>query len=74
MQLALKKFAVDERSLSAYIYHRILGHEIAVPPQDTQLPKRFNAPNLPDLNHSQMYAVKSVLQKPLSLIQASIFS
>jgi regulator of nonsense transcripts 1 len=26
-------------------------------------------PNLPELNHSQVYAVKSVLQKPLSLIQ-----
>lgn len=30
---------------------------------------RFSAPNLPELNHSQVYAVKSVLQKPLSLIQ-----
>lgn len=30
---------------------------------------RVAAPNLPDLNHSQVYAVKSVLQKPLSLIQ-----
>lgn len=33
------------------------------------MPKRFSAPGLPELNHSQMYAVKSVLQKPLSLIQ-----
>jgi regulator of nonsense transcripts 1 len=32
-------------------------------------PRRFSAPNLPELNHSQMYAVKTVLQKPLSLIQ-----
>lgn len=32
---------------------------------------RVSAPNLPDLNHSQVYAVKSVLQKPLSLIQVS---
>src|SRR3954453_5645074 len=30
---------------------------------------RFSAPNLPELNHSQVYAVKSVLQKHLSLIQ-----
>ncbi|CAG8816033.1 14361_t:CDS:2, partial [Cetraspora pellucida] len=29
----------------------------------------FSAPNLPELNHSQVYAVKSILQKPLSLIQ-----
>lgn len=30
---------------------------------------RVSAPNLPELNHSQVNAVKSVLQKPLSLIQ-----
>lgn len=33
------------------------------------MPKRFTAPGLPELNHSQMAAVKAVLQKPLSLIQ-----
>jgi regulator of nonsense transcripts 1 len=31
--------------------------------------RSFSAPGLPELNHSQMYAVKSVLQKPISLIQ-----
>jgi hypothetical protein len=30
---------------------------------------RMSAPNLPELNMSQVFAVKSVLQKPLSLIQ-----
>lgn len=36
------------------------------------LPKSgFSAPNLPELNHSQLHAVKSVLQQPLSLIQVS---
>jgi hypothetical protein len=29
----------------------------------------MSAPNLPELNMSQVFAVKSVLQKPLSLIQ-----
>jgi regulator of nonsense transcripts 1 len=33
------------------------------------LPRRFGVPGLPDLNASQVYAVKSVLQKPVSLIQ-----
>lgn len=34
------------------------------------LPKSgFSAPNLPELNHSQLHAVRSVLQQPLSLIQ-----
>ncbi|GAA6060133.1 hypothetical protein JCM10212_001430 [Sporobolomyces blumeae] len=70
MQLAMKTFAVDEQSVSGYIYHKLMGHE-ADPPQvlRAQLPKRVSAPFLPDLNHSQIYAVKSVLQKPLSLIQ-----
>ena len=30
---------------------------------------RISAPGLADLNHSQIYAVKTVLQRPLSLIQ-----
>jgi len=69
MQAALKTFAIDEQSVSGYLYHKFLGHE--VPPQTlkTTLPKRFSAPGLPELNHSQVYAVKSVLQRPLSLIQ-----
>ncbi|PQM42560.1 regulator of nonsense transcripts 1 homolog isoform X1 [Prunus yedoensis var. nudiflora] len=33
------------------------------------LPRRFGAPGLPELNASQVFAVKSVLQKPISLIQ-----
>jgi hypothetical protein len=34
------------------------------------LPKSgFSAPQLPELNHSQLHAVRSVLQQPLSLIQ-----
>lgn len=50
-------------------YHKLLGHELEPQSLRTQMPKRFSAPGLPELNHSQMYAVKSVLQKPLSLIQ-----
>ena len=86
MQLAMKTFAVDEKSVSGYIvsgmlslltcstltqaqYHKLLGHELEPQVLRTQMPKRFSAPGLPELNHSQMYAVKSVLQKPLSLIQ-----
>ncbi|KAL1915089.1 uncharacterized protein VTP21DRAFT_7570 [Calcarisporiella thermophila] len=69
MQNAMKTFAVDETSVSGYIYHRLLGHEVEPQVLKTQMPKRFSAPNLPELNHSQVYAVKSVLQRPLSLIQ-----
>ncbi|KAG7249901.1 hypothetical protein CRUP_001190 [Coryphaenoides rupestris] len=69
MQSSLKTFAVDETSVSGYIYHKLLGHEVEDVVIKCQLPKRFTAQGLPDLNHSQVYAVKTVLQRPLSLIQ-----
>ena len=65
----MKVFAVDEHSVSAYIYHKLLGHEMEEVVMKTSLPKRFSAPGLPELNHSQVYAVKTVLQRPISLIQ-----
>lgn len=75
MQLALRKFAVDDNSVSNYIYSRLLGHgrldggndDVTIRGQ--ALPKHFSAPNLPDLNRSQVYAVKHAIQRPLSLIQ-----
>ncbi|KAK9474352.1 P-loop containing nucleoside triphosphate hydrolase protein [Dipodascopsis tothii] len=69
MQLALKTFAINEMSVSGYIYHKLLGHEVAPVILKTAMPDRFAAPNLPDLNVSQAHAVKSVLQKHISLIQ-----
>ncbi|KAH9446545.1 hypothetical protein MJO29_016203 [Puccinia striiformis f. sp. tritici] len=70
MQMAMKTFAVDDQSVSGYIYRKLLGAEATVPQVlRTQMPKRVSAPNLPELNHSQVSAVKSVLQKPLSLVQ-----
>jgi len=69
MQASLKTFAVDETSVSGYLYHKLLGHEVEDVVMKVQLPKRFSAPGLPELNHSQVYAVKTVLQRPLSLIQ-----
>ncbi|KAJ3043729.1 ATP-dependent helicase NAM7 [Rhizophlyctis rosea] len=69
MQQAMKMFAVEENSISSYLFHLLLGHDVEPQMLRVTMPKRFSAPNLPDLNHSQVYAVKSVLQKPLSLIQ-----
>ncbi|TAQ90062.1 hypothetical protein B7494_g1619 [Chlorociboria aeruginascens] len=69
MQFAMKTFAVDEMSVSGYIFHKLLGHEVAAAPMKLQMPKKFSVPGLPELNSSQISAVKSVLQKPLSLIQ-----
>ncbi|KAL3817946.1 hypothetical protein ACJIZ3_003851 [Penstemon smallii] len=69
MQGAMKNFAVDETSVSGYIYHHLLGHEVEMQMVRNTLPRRFGAPGLPELNASQVFAVKSVLQKPISLIQ-----
>ncbi|KAJ9632060.1 ATP-dependent RNA helicase [Taxawa tesnikishii (nom. ined.)] len=69
MQHAMKTFAIDEMSVSGYIFHRLLGHEVAAAPMKTQMPRKYSVPGLPELNGSQINAVKSVLQKPLSLIQ-----
>ena len=55
MQSALRKFAVDESSVSAYIYHRLLGHEVEDVVFRLHLPKHFSAPNLPELNRSQVF-------------------
>lgn len=69
MQSALKSFAVDQTSVSAYLYHLLLGHQIDPQAIRVKLPSKFSAPRLPELNHSQVTAVRSVLQRPLSLIQ-----
>lgn len=114
MQSGLKTFAVDDTSVSGYLYHkyvfspnlndntflpllrngsrlnrkpisvtynfseqfvnvccRLLGHEVEPQALKVALPRRYSVPGLPELNHSQLQAVKSVLQKPLSLIQVS---
>jgi regulator of nonsense transcripts 1 len=72
MQNALKVFAIDDTSVTGYIYHKLLGHPaeeqlIANP----KLPEKddFTAPGLPPLNESQVQAVAAVLQRPMSLIQ-----
>lgn len=37
----MKTFAVDEQSVSGYIYHKLMGHEAQVPQVlRTQMPKR----------------------------------
>jgi regulator of nonsense transcripts 1 len=69
MQGALKTFAVDDTSVSGYLYHKLLGHEVEPQTLRVALPRKYSVPGLPELNHSQFQAVKSVLQKPLSLIQ-----
>lgn len=68
MQRALKTFAVDTQCLSLYLYHKLLGHDLEPPLLPLNI-KKFNAPGLPELNYTQVHAVKQVLQRHLSLIQ-----
>lgn len=72
MQNALKTFAVDDVSVSGYLYHRLLGHDVEPQVLKTVLPSRLSVPGLPELNHSQHAAVQAVLQRPLSLIQGPV--
>jgi regulator of nonsense transcripts 1 len=71
MQAALKAFVLDERAISNYLYNKLLGHDVpdeslrAFDAKKTQL----QVSSLPELNPSQLAAVESVLNAPLSLIQ-----
>jgi regulator of nonsense transcripts 1 len=73
MQNALKTFAIDDASVTGYIYHKLLGHPVEEQKITTaKIPnkeKDFAVPGLPPLNESQIQAVVAVLQRPLSLIQ-----
>lgn len=73
MQNSLKSFAIDDTSVTGYIYHKLLGHPVEeqriatarMPASDDD----YAVPGLPPLNESQIEAVAAVLQRPLSLIQ-----
>ena len=58
MQEALKTFAISDRSVSGYLYHKLLGHDVVDQPLPVRLPQDFNAPNLPALNESQTNALQ----------------
>ncbi len=51
---ALKTFAVDDGSVSGYLYHRLLGHEVEPQQVRNTLPRKLNVSGLPELNHSQV--------------------
>ena len=70
MQAALRRFTIDDTSVNSSIYHKLLGHNL----EDKQMSKSSNIklnipPNLPELNKSQMFAVKQSASKSLTLIQ-----
>jgi regulator of nonsense transcripts 1 len=73
MQNALKTFAIDDTSVTGYIYHKLLGHQVEEQRiASAKLPIKdedFTVPALPPLNEIQKEAVLNVIQRPLSLIQ-----
>ena len=70
MQNALKTFAIDDTSVTGYLYHRLLGHAVEEQLITTaKIPDDPEVPGLPPLNESQREAVSQVLQRPMSLIQ-----
>ncbi|KAM9914035.1 hypothetical protein OXX69_001030 [Metschnikowia pulcherrima] len=69
MLTAVKRFATDEKSVSAHLYHTILGHEVVNVEFNSSVPKNFAVPGLTVLNASQQKAVQSAVRRPLSLIQ-----
>lgn len=69
MQHALRVFALEKELCSGYIYHKLLGHDVEPIEFDVKLPQTFLHPKLTELNASQANAVRTVLQRPLSLIQ-----
>lgn len=71
MRNALTTFAIDSNCMSHYIYSTLLGY----PMRETNtnrpvaLPRRITAPNLPELNSSQVSAVRIAIGSQISLIQ-----
>uniref|UniRef100_A0A0N5CES7 DNA helicase n=1 Tax=Strongyloides papillosus TaxID=174720 RepID=A0A0N5CES7_STREA len=69
MYNALDTLAQKPNCVSSYIYEKLMGHPTSEALLNVKLPKSFNVPGLPDLNHSQVNAVRQALRKPLTLIQ-----
>lgn len=70
MLRGLRIYNEDTKSLSGFLFHKILGAEVdditfPIP----SMPKRLSANGLPILNTFQMNAVKKAIQSPLCIIQ-----
>jgi regulator of nonsense transcripts 1 len=71
---AMTTLKSQESAVSNYLYHKLMGHDVEeewLRPYDLTSRKveETKIPNLPELNPSQMEAVKAVIASPLSLIQ-----
>ena len=71
MLSSLRILKEDVKSISGFLYHKILGHEVdnTTPVVKVDIPKMLSVKGLPTLNQFQLNAVKKAMQSPLSLIQ-----
>lgn len=69
MQEALKRFALDQKSVSKYLYYKLLGKDQPAETFDVELPARLSVSKELELNASQLNAVQTALRNPLTLIQ-----
>lgn len=71
---AMTTLKSQESAVSNHLYHKLMGHDIEdewLRPYEATSRKveETRIPNLPELNPSQLEAVKAVVASPLSLIQ-----
>ena len=64
-------FVNDKESVSSYLYHKILGHQVdeKKTKSSINIPKDLTVKGLPELNYYQNLGIKKALQTPLFLIQ-----
>ena len=62
-------FVNDNRSVSNYIYSKILGHNVEEKKFSYKVPSELNVKGLPKLNHSQKEGIEKAINSPLFLIQ-----
>lgn len=53
MKKGLRRFSKDEKSISGYLYYKILGQDRQKPDWKVDIPKNLSAPGLPKLNFYQ---------------------
>ena len=69
MNRALNRFSKSKSCMAPVIRDVLLGKSVDIPLINTQKTLSLSVPGLPELNHSQLSAIKAVLGSPISLIQ-----
>lgn len=69
MKAALHRFLRNSSCMSPNLQKKLLGHTGGVDTLKVTLPSHIAAPGLPELNHSQVAAVKAASTRALTLIQ-----